>query len=225
MIDLPTTTLLASLAGSAALSFFVQSFVALFVVVDPIGNVPIFLTLLQRFEEGERRTIVRRAVLVAFSALLLVTLSGNAFFAFLGIKLYSFRIAGGILLTIVSIEMLFGKKTRTESPGEEERTYGGQDDISVLPLAIPILTGPGAFTTGIVLFDTAGGLVNRIILVLTVMIVYALCYVILLRSWRVFKYLGKTGTTVAIRIMGLMLLSLAVQFIVGGLADAFPHLQ
>ncbi len=225
MSELTVAALFPGFAGSAPLAFFVQAFVSLFVVVDPIGNVPVFLTFLDRFPEQERRAVVRRAVLVACVALVLVTLAGNTFFALLGISLYSFRIAGGVLLTIVSIEMLYGKKTRTESSIDEERPYAGREDISVLPLAIPLLTGPGAFTTGIVLFDTAGGLANRVILFLTIAMIYFISYLMLSRSWIVFRFLGKTGTTVAIRIMGLMLLSVAMQFIVTGLGEAFPHLK
>ena len=155
---------------------------------------------------------------------MIVSLTGNLFFRLLGIELYSFRIAGGILLTIVSIEMLQGKKTRTQSTADEERHYAERDEISVIPLAIPLLTGPGSLTTGIVLFDTAGSLINRIILFLAIGLVYFLSYLILSKSGAVFKYLGKTGTNVAVRIMGLMLLSVAVQFIIGGINEAFPRL-
>jgi multiple antibiotic resistance protein len=216
---------LASIEASSAVSFFVRSFVSLFVIVNAIGNAPVFLTLLQRYEEGERRTIIKKAVLVACAALLVVTLTGNIFFRLLGIELYSFRIAGGILLAIVSIEMLYGRKTQTQSSADEERYYAERDEISILPLAIPLLTGPGALTTGIVLFDTAGTLVNRIILLLTIAIVYLISYVILVKSSTILKYLGKTGTIVAIRIMGLMLLSVAVQFLIGGITAAFLTAQ
>jgi multiple antibiotic resistance protein len=223
MIEAMIAGISGSIGTSRALLFFIKSFVSLFVVVDAIGNVPIFLALLQGYREDERKAIVKKAILVACAALVAVTLTGNGFFRLLGIALYSFRIAGGILLTIVSIEMLYGKKTKTQSSSDEEHPGGG-DDISILPLAIPLLTGPGAFTTGIVLFDTAGTLLNRVILLLTIGIVYLISFAILTRSGRVFRYLGKGGTSVAVRIMGLMLLSVAVQFIIEGLRDAFPHL-
>jgi multiple antibiotic resistance protein len=207
--------------ASKTVSFFIRSFVSLFVIVNAIGNAPVFLTLLQKYEEGEKRTIIRKAILVACGSLLVVTLTGNIFFRLLGIELYSFRIAGGILLAIVSIEMLYGRKTQTQSSADEERYYTERDEISILPLGIPLLTGPGTLTTGIVLFDTAGTLVNRIILLLTIVIVFLVSYVILVRSGTILKYLGKTGTTAAIRIMGLMLLSVAVQFVIGGVTGAF----
>ncbi len=220
MIEL-VVNLFGSIEASHAVSFFVRSFVSLFVIVNAIGNAPVFLTLLQRYDKGEKRTIIKKAILVACAALLVVTLTGNIFFRLLGIELYSFRIAGGILLAIVSIEMLYGRKTQTQSSADEERYYAERDEISILPLGIPLLTGPGALTTGIVLFDTAGTLVNRIILLLTIAIVYLISYVILVKSATIVKYLGKTGTTVAIRIMGLMLLSVAVQFLIGGITAAF----
>jgi multiple antibiotic resistance protein len=224
MIEAMVAGLSESIRSSRPSLFFIRSFVALFVVVDAIGNVPIFLALLQGYREDERRAIVKKAVLVGCAALVAVTLTGNGFFRLLGIALYSFRIAGGILLTIVSIEMLYGKKTKTQSSPDEERAARGDDDISILPLAIPLLTGPGAFTTGIVLFDTAGNLLNKVILLFTIGIVYLISFAILARSGRVFRYLGKGGTSVAVRIMGLMLLSMAVQFIIEGLRDAFPRL-
>ena len=213
--------LLGSVETSKAISFFIRSFVSLFVIVNAIGNAAIFSTLLQEYKEDEKKSIIRKAIFVGGAALLIVTVTGNLFFRLLGIELYSFRIAGGILLAIVSIEMLFGKKTRTQSSADDEQHYAERDEISVLPLGIPLITGPGALTTGIVLYDTAGNLFNRIILVLTIGIVYFISYVILVKSGSILRYLGKTGTTVAIRIMGLMLLSVAVQFLVGGITAAF----
>jgi len=186
---------------------------------------PVFLTLLQKHEEGEKRTIIKKAIIVADASLLVVTLTGTIFFRLLGIELYSFRIAGGILLAIVSIEMLYGRKTQTQSSADEERYYAEKDEISIIPLAIPLLTEPGTLTTGIVLFDTAGTLVNRIILVLTIALVFVISYIILVKSGTILRYLGKTGATVAVRIMGLMLLSVAVQFLVGGVTAAFFTVQ
>ncbi|MGD0232142.1 MAG: MarC family protein [Syntrophorhabdales bacterium] len=206
---------------SGTFTFFVKSFVSLFVIVNAVGNAPIWATLLEKFDEDERRLIVKKAVLVGCATLLIVTLTGSFFFKLLGVQLYSFRIAGGMLLTIVSIEMLYGRRTSTETSADEEQHYAERDEISILPLAIPLLTGPGALTTGIVLFDTAGTPLNKAGLVLVIAAVYFLSYLILSRAGKVFKYLGKTGTRVATRIMGLMLLSVAVQFMIEGIGSAF----
>jgi multiple antibiotic resistance protein len=206
---------------SKNITFLVHSFISFFVIVDAIGNVPIFVTLLERFEESEKALIMKKATFIAAVTLLIVTVTGNLFFRLLGIDMYSFRIAGGILLSLISIEMLFGRKTKTQSSAAEERTISEIEDITIIPLAIPLLTGPGALTTGIVLFDTAGNILNRIILLGNIILVFIISYIILVNSKAILKFLGKTGTKVVARIMGLMLLSIAVQFIIKGIADAF----
>jgi len=209
-----------SLIRSDSITFFLQSFVSLFVIVNAVGNVPLFVTLLERFGDAEKTSIMKRAVVIAALTLLVVTVTGNLFFRLLGIEMFSFRIAGGILLLIISIEMLLGQRTRTQSSGADEQTSSEIDDITVVPLAIPLLTGPGALTTGIVLFDSAGNILNRIILVATIALVFLTSYLILANSKPILTFLGRTGTRVARRIMGLMLLSVAVQFIMKGIFEA-----
>ena len=164
--------------------------------------------------------MMKKAAIVAALTLLVVTVTGNLFFRLLGIEMFSFTIAGGILLMIISIEMLLGLRTRTQSSMAEEQTSAEMDEITVIPLAIPLLTGPGALTTGIMLFDTAGNIQNRVILLGTIVLVFVISYIILSRSKPILKFLGRTGTRVARRIMGLMLLSIAVQFIIKGIFDA-----
>ena len=197
-----------------------HSFISLFVIVNAIGNVPLFVTLLERFGEDEKTHMMKKAIVIAGLSLLIVTATGNIFFRLLGVEIFSFRIAGGILLMIIAIEMLLGQKTRTQSTTAEEITSSEMDDITVVPLAIPLLTGPGALTTGIVLFDSAGTILNRIILMGAIGLVFIISYVILVKSKAILTFLGKTGTRVARRIMGLMLLSIAVQFIIKGVFDA-----
>lgn len=189
-------------------------------IVNAIGNVPLFVTLLERFGEDEKTHMMKKAIVIAGLSLLIVTATGNIFFRLLGVEIFSFRIAGGILLMIIAIEMLLGQKTRTQSTTAEEITSSEMDDITVVPLAIPLLTGPGALTTGIVLFDSAGTILNRIILMGAIGLVFIISYVILVKSKAILTFLGKTGTRVARRIMGLMLLSIAVQFIIKGVFDA-----
>ena len=198
-----------------------HSFMSLFVIVNAIGNVPIFVTLLRRFGEREKAVMMKKAAVTAALTLIAVTVTGNIFFRLLGISMYSFRIAGGILLMIIAVEMLLGQKTKTQSSSAEEAHSAEMDDITVIPLAIPLLTGPGALTTGIVLFDSAVSIANRIILVVTICLVFMISYVILVKSKPILDFLGRTGARVAARIMGLMLLSIAVQFILKGISEAF----
>ena len=175
----------------ATFTFIIHSFVALFVIIDPFGNVPIFITLLERFKESDRDLMIRRAIIFAAVTLIILTLTGNVIFELLDIKMYSFRIAGGILLLIISIEMLFGRKSRTEASEDIEEE---KENISITPLAIPLLTGPGAITTGIVLFDNAGNDINKIFLMINIVLIFLISYFILSKSNLIFRILGKTGT-------------------------------
>ena len=206
----------------ANMTFFIQSFVALFVILDAIGNVPIFVGLLEGFTEEDRKQIIKRATIIALLTLLVVTFTGNMIFMLLSIQMYSFKVAGGILLMIIAVEMLFGRKSRTETSEDiEEKKH----DLTVTPLAIPLLTGPGALTTGIVLFDsTAGNIDKMMILFISILLTFLLSYIILIKSPKVFKYLGKTGTKVVVRVMGLLLLSIAVQFMINGMSEAIINL-
>jgi len=198
--------------------FALRAFVALFAIVDPFANIPIFISMLDRFKEKDRRAIIRESVVIACIVLLALTLLGNIIFNFMGITLYAFKIAGGILLLIIAIEMLFGRKTRTEISDETVKEQ--RDDISVMPLAIPLLTGPGAITTGIVLYDSTGTMENKVVLFFIILLVFVLSYIILSQAEVIHKRLGRTGNKVIIRIMGLMLSAIAVQFIISGIGEA-----
>jgi multiple antibiotic resistance protein len=206
---------------TTTLTFIIHSFVALLVIIDPFGNVPVFITLLGRFNESDRTLIIRKAVFFAAVTLAVITLTGNLVFELLDIRMYSFRIAGGILLLIVSIEMLFGRKSRTESSEDMDEE---KEDITVTPLAIPLLTGPGAITTGIVLFSNAESDLNKIFLVINIVLVFLVSYVILSKSNIIYRILGKAGTKVITRVMGLMLSAIAVQFIINGISEAVVDL-
>ncbi len=197
--------------------FTVKSFVALFVIIDAFGVVPIFISLLEGYREEDKQAMIKMAVRVATITLIILTLTGNLIFQLLGIDMYSFRIAGGIILLIISIEMLFGRKTRT---GSSEETEIEKEDIAITPMAIPLLTGPGAITTGIVLFDETGTVLNGIILIINILLVFWISYVIFSKLNLVYKVMGRTGTRVVTRIMGLMLSAISVQFIISGISEA-----
>jgi multiple antibiotic resistance protein len=202
------------------LNFFVYSFTALFIIVNPITSVPIFVSIMERFEKQDRKDMAKKAAIIAALTLISMTFTGNIIFRYMGIEMYSFRIAGGILLFIISIEMLFGKRSRTKSSAMEEDEAQYREDVVVTPLAIPLLTGPGAITTGIVLFNSAGGLGGQILLLLSIVLVFLVSYIIISKSEQVFEALGYTGTRVIVRIMGLLLAAIAVQFIITGIGEA-----
>lgn len=207
------------------LNFAISSFITLFIIVDPIVSVPLFASFLGGLDPKTRRTMVKKAVIVAAVVLSIFTLAGNTIFHFLGIQMYSFRVAGGIILLIISIEMLLGGRPRTKSSAKEEEDAMRRDDLVVTPLAVPLLTGPGAITTGIVLFNTADGITDQIILFVVIGLVFLSSYIILSRSEKVFSYLGHTGTMVIVRIMGLLLAAIAVQFIITGAGEAIVSIM
>jgi len=192
--------------------------VTLLVTVDPIGTAPMFAALTAGHSPVERARVARRGVAIAAGVLVGFALGGELLLAALGIELDSFRIAGGVLLLLLSIDMLMvrhsGLRTTTES---EERESGQRTDISVFPLAIPLVAGPGAMTSVVLLMSQAQRDLARSALVLgelTLVLVLTLgCF---LGAARLMKVLGITGVNVVTRVAGILLAALAVQFIVDG---------
>ncbi|MFH1255733.1 MAG: MarC family protein [Candidatus Diapherotrites archaeon] len=202
------------------LQFFLFAFASLFAIVDPIANIPLYNSLLERFAEKEKMEIIRKAVLIALLVLLVFAFAGNYIFALMRISMYSFMIAGGILLFIISIEMLFGLRTRTETSSEEQRSAMDKENIAVTPLAVPLLTGPGAITTAMVVFSQAKTPALAGEFLIAAIGVFLISYVILLRGRKVFSLLGTTGSKTITRIMGLLLAAIAVEFVLNGVSQA-----
>jgi multiple antibiotic resistance protein len=207
------------------IDFAIYSFVVLFIIIDPIANMPIFSSILEKFNPKYRKPMIKKAVGIAAGTLVLFMLVGNHVFNVLGIKMYSFKIAGGVLLFIIALEMLFGRRTRTESSSEEEDEAKIRNDIVATPLAVPLLTGPGAITAGIVLMNSASSSMEKIFLFISVFLVFFASYVILSESDRLLKILGSTGTRVIVRIMGLLLSAIAVQFVLDGISEAIEGVK
>lgn len=200
------------------LAYFGTVFLSLFLVVDVVTNLPIFLSLTERFSSKERKSIARRALMVALGIQLLFVIFGNYIFTYLNIQLYSFSIAGGILLSIVAMEMLFGRKTRTEYQEKEQEEE--KENITVVPLAIPLHTGPASIITGMILFGKADTLPLKAVFILAAVLVYLVSMVILLKSDLIFRIFKSLGMRLFTRVMGLILLTLAVQFVLNGVKEA-----
>jgi multiple antibiotic resistance protein len=200
------------------LAYFGTVFVSLFLVVDVVTNVPIFLSLTQSYGKMERRSIARRALLVALGTQLLFVIFGHFIFGYLGIELYSFSIAGGILLSVVAMEMIFGRKTRTEY--QEKEYEEEKENVTIVPLAIPLHTGPASIITGMIIFGKADMMVLKAVFVLATVCVYLASMIILLKSDIIFKLFKPLGMKVITRVMGLVLLALSVQFVVNGIREA-----
>jgi multiple antibiotic resistance protein len=164
--------------------------------------------------EDERRHIVKRATIISFLTLIMFTLSGQFLFKFFGISTNGFRIAAGIIILRIGYDMLQARFTNTKLKDEEIRTYA--NDISITPLSIPMLCGPGAIANGIMMMDDAVTWRHQVILFATIAIIYLITYFILRASTRLLTLLGETGNNVMMRLMGLILMVIAVECFVGG---------
>lgn len=193
----------------------VRTFLTMLVILDPIGVVPMFLALAGDREPRERRRIARRAVLVAGGILVSFALGGAWLLGRLGITLDAFRIAGGILLFLFAMRMVLARHEReTREEADEAR---GREDVSVFPLAIPIIAGPGAIASVLILAGEAKALPYGVpVVLLMTAIVLALCLAALQMSDLVGRLLGQTGTNVVTRVLGVLLAALAVQYIADG---------
>jgi multiple antibiotic resistance protein len=192
--------------------------VTLIVTIDPLGTAPLFAALTVDRSPQERRRIALRGVGIGALVLLGFALVGEALLQQLGIELAAFRIAGGVLLLLLSIDMVMvrhsGLRTTTE---REEEESGQRADVSVFPLAIPLVAGPGAMTSVVLLMSRADGDLLRSALVLgQLVLVLALTLVCLLGAGRRMGWLGLTGVNVVTRVSGLLLAALAIQFLVDG---------
>ena len=203
------------------LAFIVTVFVTLFVVIDPIGLAPIFVALTQGRSPAARRAIALRACVISVGLLTLFGLAGEGVLAFIGISMPAFRIAGGILLFLTALDMLFERRTRRrEHRAESEAEDEHSDDPSVFPLAMPLIAGPGAMASMILLAGQVQGDWIGILTVHLVMIaVVALAFALFLSAGLLERALGRMGTLVITRLLGMLLAALSVQFVIDGVRN------
>ncbi|MBZ4023929.1 MarC family transcriptional regulator [Rhodobacter sp. TJ_12] len=195
----------------------ITAFVTLFVVVDPIGLVPLFLALTQGMDARMRRAVGLRALAIATVLLTLFGLFGDALLRGIGISMPAFRIAGGVLLFLTALDMLFERRTQRRE-GQSAEPHA--PDPSVFPLATPLLAGPGAMATMILLAGSGTGTVHLLAVHGVMLAVLACVFVLFLLATPLERALGRTGTMVVTRLLGMLLAALAVQFILDGLIGA-----
>ena len=193
------------------------AFVTLFVVVDPIGLAPLFVALTQGVPRSARLAIGLRACAVGIGVLTLFGLLGEAVLAFVGISMPAFRIAGGILLFLTALEMLFERRNERR----EGRAEAAAPDPSVFPLGIPLIGGPGAIATMILLAgEVEGDALGLLALHATMVAVVATAFALFLAAPLIERALGRTGILVVTRLLGMLLAALSVQFVLDGLRGA-----
>jgi multiple antibiotic resistance protein len=199
----------------------ITAFTALFVIVDPIGLVPLFIALTTGMTAAERRVIALRACTIAAVLMCVFLFLGEAVLGFIGISMPAFRIAGGILLFLTALEMLFQRRQERKRDNADKGAEELQDDPSVFPLAIPLITGPGAITTIILLSDQADGALGYMAIMAVLCAVLSCVLIAFLLGDRIEKALGKIGINILTRVLGMLLAALAVQFILDGIKQSF----
>ena len=197
------------------LPFALLCFTSFFTLTNPLGTMPVFLTMTNGMNDHERKAIVRRATIVSFITLMVFTFSGQFLFKFFGISSNGFRIAGGFIIFKIGFDMLQARYSNAKLKEEEVKTYA--DDISITPLAIPMLCGPGAIANAIMLMGDASTLSLKGTLIGIIALVYFITFLILQASTRLVRILGETGNNVMMRLMGLILMVIAVECFVSGL--------
>jgi multiple antibiotic resistance protein len=207
------------------LTFSVLSLSAIFFVVDPMGAIPIFMAMTRDDSPEKRRDMARRAAIVAFFVLTTFAVAGTLIFKVFGVTLGAFKVAGGVLLLLTSIEMLRAQPQRTRVTPEEEREGTERDDVAIFPLAIPLLAGPGSIATVTALMGRAGRKLFAIPVIVSIAITCFASYLMLVGAERIFRLLGASGLSVMNRVIGLIIGALAVQFMFDGLRDTFPGLS
>jgi multiple antibiotic resistance protein len=199
------------------LGFFITSFVSLFALIDPIGIVPIFVFMTPSNSNQERASMAARACWVVFLILTFFALTGRTMFDFLGITIGAFRIAGGLILLRISLEMIEARVSQARHTWKEGEEARKKEDIAVLPLAVPLLAGPGSISGVIVLVSRSMDWVHFVLVLAAIAINALVAYLFLRHATRVVSLFKETGMGVFVRIMGLLLAAISVEFVLSGI--------
>ena len=194
--------------------FALLCFTSFFTLTNPLGTMPVFLTMTNGLSDDERKRIIKRATITSFLILIGFTFCGQFLFKFFGISTNGFRIAAGIIILKIGYVMLQARYSNAKLKEDEIKAYA--NDISITPLSIPMLCGPGAIANGIILMSDASNWTLKATLVGVIALVYILTYIILRLSTRLVRLIGETGNNVMMRLMGLILMVIAVECFVGG---------
>jgi multiple antibiotic resistance protein len=197
------------------LTFGILSFTSFFTLINPLGTMPIFMTMTADLDQSHRTKTAQKASIVSFITIIIFAFSGQLLFNFFGISVNSFRVVGGVIFFLMGMDMLQARLGKVKLKDSEIKSY--VNDISVTPLAIPMICGPGALTNAIVMMEDANSINKKIVLILATLLVIIVTYIILYSSSKIIKILGETGINVMMRLMGLIVMVIAVEFFFSGL--------
>ncbi len=203
---------------------YLKIFIALLAIVNPVGSVPLFLSLTNNQEKAERYRTATVASITTAAVLVGACLFGDEFLRLFGVSIASFRVGGGILLLLMAISMFHAEQSRSRQTPEEAIEAEERSAVAVVPLAIPLLSGPGAISTMIIYTTQGRGPAHIAILVGGSILVGAIVWVSLRLAIPIGSYLGRTGINIATRLMSLLLAAIAVEFIAGGIGQMLPGL-
>lgn len=198
-------------------TFAILIFTSFFTLINPVSSMPVFMTMTANLSKKKRDKTAKKATLVAFFTLISFAFSGQILFNFFGISVNSFRIVGGVIFFAMGWDMLQARLAHMKHTDDEEKIDAYVEDISITPLAIPMICGPGAITNAIVLMEDAGTVVQKVILISIIALVLLLTYLIYVGGSKIIDFLGETGNKVLMRIMGLIVMVIAVEFFFSGL--------
>jgi multiple antibiotic resistance protein len=200
---------------SETISFGLLCFTSLFTLINPLGTMPVFMAMTSELTDDQRNKTAKKASVVALFTIIAFALTGQLLFNFFGISVNSFRVVGGVIFFIMGMDMLQARLSQVKIKDNEVKSY--ITDISITPLAIPMICGPGAITSAIVLMEDANTFPKQLALFISIFLIILLTYVILYSSSKLIKLLGQTGINVMMRIMGLIVMVIAVEFFFSGL--------
>lgn len=198
-------------------SFVVVTFVSIFTMIDPLGNIPVFIALTEGLSPRDVRRVAWRATLTAVFILLLFQFAGQAIFSLFHISSNSLQIVGGVIFFVTGYEMLQARLTRSlHDNGPSDVTYA--NDIAITPLGIPMICGPGAITTVIIRMADADSVAKQGLLTLVIVVTLAITFIMLIGAKSILKFLGESGNKVLLRLMGLIVMAIAVELFFSGLS-------
>ena len=218
MLD-PHSVSLAVIERSAYVRFSLLALSSIFFLVDPFAALPTFLAVTEGSDAARRRRMARKASLTAWIFLSAFALGGQYIFRMFGITLPAFEIAGGVILLLIGLDMLEAKRSATQESTGDTAAAASKEDAGIVPLGIPMLAGPGSITSVMVLVGQAQTRWQMVAILGAIFVTAVVCYLVLGNSDKVARALGDTGIRILVRIMGLLLVALAVQYFVNGMVD------